>query len=224
LSKRLLRWFAVRQSTKILNLICRHLDLVTGTVEELVRMLSAALKEDREEVEKCYVRIKDMEREADRLRRDLARELTKGVLPPEERDDLMHLIRRADWVADWAMEAGRLLRIVPVDKTSERFKKIIKEMCEEDLKCAMALKRCIGRLTENVKESLSLAYEVERIEEKIDDLYAELRAEYAHLEADTMNAGALVLLNMFMDAVEMIADWCENTSDYVRVIAVRLSE
>ena len=224
MSRRLLRWFAVRQSTKILNTVGRHLDLVTGTVEELVRMLSAALKGDREEAERCYCRIKDMEREADRLRRELARQLTMGVLPPEERDDLMHLVRRADWVADWAMEAGRLLRIVPVEKTSERFKKLIMEMCEEDLKCAMTLKRCIRRLTENVRESLSLAYEVERIEEKIDDLYAELRAEYSHMTADEISMGALILLNMFMDAVEMVADWCENTSDYVRVIAVRLSE
>ena len=33
--------------------------------------------------------------------------------------------------------------------------------------------------------------------------------------------GSLILLNEFFDAVETIADWCENTADIVRAIAVR---
>jgi hypothetical protein len=33
--------------------------------------------------------------------------------------------------------------------------------------------------------------------------------------------GASILLNLFMDAVETVADWCENTAGVSRVIAIR---
>jgi uncharacterized protein Yka (UPF0111/DUF47 family) len=33
--------------------------------------------------------------------------------------------------------------------------------------------------------------------------------------------GSMILLNEFLDALETVADWCENTADIVRSISVR---
>jgi hypothetical protein len=43
----------------------------------------------------------------------------------------------------------------------------------------------------------------------------------ANLNYPDFSNGALILLNMFLDALETIADWGENTADIVRAIAVR---
>ena len=43
----------------------------------------------------------------------------------------------------------------------------------------------------------------------------------ATLEFPGFSRGALILLNEFFDALETVADWCENTVDIVRAIAVR---
>jgi uncharacterized protein Yka (UPF0111/DUF47 family) len=66
-----------------------------------------------------------------------------------------------------------------------------------------------------------MADEVEMLEETIDDLYGELRNNLATEEFPEFSVGALIMMNEFFDAIETVADWCENTADIVRAIAVR---
>jgi len=47
------------------------------------------------------------------------------------------------------------------------------------------------------------------------------RCHLANREYPGFSVGELILLNEFLDALETIADWCENTADIVRAIAVR---
>jgi uncharacterized protein Yka (UPF0111/DUF47 family) len=56
---------------------------------------------------------------------------------------------------------------------------------------------------------------------RLDELYSIARYHLANLEYPGFSVGALILLNEFLDALETIADWCENTADIVRAIAVR---
>ena len=70
-------------------------------------------------------------------------------------------------------------------------------------------------------EAVNLANEVEMLEEEIDELYSVARGHLSSLEYPEFTSGALILLNQFLDALETIADWCENTCDIVRAIAVR---
>ena len=42
------------------------------------------------------------------------------------------------------------------------------------------------------------------------------------MEFPDFSTGALILLNEFLDSLETVADWCENTADIVRAIAVRI--
>jgi uncharacterized protein Yka (UPF0111/DUF47 family) len=54
----------------------------------------------------------------------------------------------------------------------------------------------------------------------MDELYGIARRHLAALETTTLNVGSLILLNEFLDALETVADWCENTADIVRVVAL----
>ena len=222
MGEKLFKWFAFRRERKILSMARRHIDLTTGTVEELVKQVEAASVGDEDRKQASFERLSKMEMEADSLRRSIAEELTKGVIPPEEREDLMHLIRRVDWVADWAREAGRILSILPFEKAPEEMRKAVLEMCKKDSECVLVLRKCINTLIEDVNKALELADRVERLEEEIDEAYAQVRQLFVSLRFPGFNVGELILFNMFVDAVEMVADWCENTADLVRVIAVRL--
>ena len=70
--------------------------------------------------------------------------------------------------------------------------------------------------------AIELADEVEIMEEDIDELYAIARSHIVSLEFPGFKIGQLILMNQFFDALETVADWCENTVDIVRAIAVRL--
>lgn len=206
----------------ILGIVQDHLKLTVGAVEELSNMVEKAATGEKTEKQKFFEKLSKMESEADSLRRKISEELTKGEYFPEEREDLMELVRAVDWIADWSREAGRILNVVSLERIQKDMQIAARNMCEGNKECVGTLMKCIQKLQENPRESLKLADEVEHWEEQIDDLYDQARRIMATLNPEGVTVGQLILLNAFLDAVETVADWCENTADLVRVIAVRL--
>jgi predicted phosphate transport protein (TIGR00153 family) len=200
-----------------------HLELTEKAVIALHKMVEVAADCDKDACKQAFLDISEMEMAADNLRRNMVKELTEGDMFPEERDDLMELVRAADWIADWSKEAGRILNIIPFDKVSDEMKTATLNMVKANVDCVKVLRQSIDALPTNPKKSLSLADEVEMLEETIDDLYGEVRLLFVTEDLPEFTTGALILLNEFFDAVETIADWSENTADIVRAIAVRRS-
>jgi predicted phosphate transport protein (TIGR00153 family) len=168
-----------------------------------------------------YDQISELEMQADELRRNMVTELSERDLFPTEREDLMELVRAVDWVADWSREAGRILTIIPFENSPEEMKIAAQNMCKENNDCVFVLKKSIEALIEAPNKAISYANEVELLEEDVDELYSVARKHLATLEFPGFTYGGLILLNEFLDAVETVADWCENTADVVRAIAVR---
>ncbi len=206
----------------VLNMVEEHLGLTKRAVEELYKMVEAASEGRLPEKERLYRGVSEMEMKADQLRREMVEELTRRDIYPSEREDLMELVRAVDWVADWAREAGRILSIIPFEEAPEEMKKAVQNMCKADINGVSVLSKCVKALLREPDRALELANEVEMIEEDIDELYSIARRYLATLSFEGFTPGALILLNMFLDALETIADWCENTADIVRAIAVRL--
>ena len=222
MSKKISDWFTTRRERQVLENVNRHLGLSQDCVIELERMVDAASTGDLEGKKGSYQRLSQMETDADELRRTLSEEfLTKGSLPTDLREDLMELVRTMDWVADWSKEAGRLLNLLPYDRVPEPLKLGARKMASELIQCVLTLRKSINALATDTTAALRLAYEVERSEERIDDLYNEVRSQFLNLDSAYFQVPFLILLNMFFDALEMVSDWCENTSDLVRVLCVR---
>lgn len=225
MSRKLLDWFSSRRERQVLENVNKHLGLTEDCVIELERMIRAASRGDLEEKERSFRRLSNMESEADGVRRTLAESLlTRGALPPTVREDLMELVRAMDWVADWAKEAGRILDLLEFEKVPEEMKNAAERMARELKGCVLTLRKGINSLMIDPEASLKLAYKVEDIEEKIDDMYADARRLFLTLDSSGFETPFLILLNMFFDALEMVADWCENTSDLVRVLVVRFHQ
>jgi len=221
LTERLLRWFGDKRMETVLGMVEDHLELTQNAAQALHKMVCSACDSEKEK-EGFYDEISDMEMKADKLRRDMVIELTKRNIYPTEREDLMELVRAVDWVADWAREAGRILSIIPFERSPTEMKVAAQDMCQANIKCVSALADSIKSLRKDSAKSITLADEVERIEEDIDELYSVARRHLATLKFEEFTSGSLILLNMFLDALETVADWCENTADLIRVIAVRL--
>jgi len=222
MAKRLFGWFAPKRGEKVLKMVEEHLELTEKAVNDLYRMLGAAAKGEEKDSHTFFESLSQMEMKADTLRRAMVDELTQSEMFPEERDDLMELVRAVDWVADWAREAGRILTIIPFERAPEEMKTAAQNMCRANNDCVSVLVKCVNMLSKDAPEAINLANEVELLEEEIDELYSIARRHLATLEFEGFTTGALILLNMFLDALETIADWCENTADIVRAVAVRI--
>jgi predicted phosphate transport protein (TIGR00153 family) len=200
----------------------KHLELTLNAVRELYDMVEAAAKCDRGVCAFHYMSLSRMEMEADELRRQMVDALTKSEMFPEERDDLMELVRAVDWIADWSKEAGRILNVIQLDKASEEMKQAALNMVKADVDCVDVLTECLKVMSKNPKEALNLANKVELLEEDTDELYSQARKILADFDFKGWTMGSVILLNEFLDALETIADWCENTADIVRAISVRM--
>ncbi len=221
MSRRIFGWFAPKRGHKVLAMVEDHLELTQKAVNSLYDMVEAAAESDPDKSRRSYMSVSEMEMQADELRRKMVEELTEGEMFPEERDDLMEMVRAVDWIADWSREAGRILNSIPFEKAPDEIKVATLNMVRANVDCVKVLTQCIRALPKDGKKALALANEVEMLEENIDDLYGEARKHFATLEFPGFTTGALILLNEFMDAVETVADWSENTADIVRAIAVR---
>lgn len=221
MSKRWLeRWFGNRRNEIVLGMVQEHLKITQSAVEELYNMVYSAGREDSDKG-KLYSTVSELEMKADQLRREMVEELTKRDVFASEREDLMELVRAVDWIADWAKEAGRILVLLPFDTVPDEMKRTAEEMCKANIDCVNILAKSINSLLTNPSEALELADNVELFEESIDDLYSIARGHLAKQDFPSFSMGALILLNEFLDSIETVADWCENTADIVRAIAIR---
>jgi len=215
----LIDWFKKRRETKALATVQRHLALTTGIVEDLEKAISAAIREDGKEMQRCIKRVASGEKEADVLRRKVMDDISKGELPPIDRVDLMDLVKRVDMVADWSRESTRVLGAIPMDQVPISIKDEFMEMVKSVRECAVSLQRCVNKMMTKPEEALQAADTVEREEEKIDDIHEKARKLLG--KVDLKNAGVAVLIGQLFEAIEMIADSCEDACDQVRIIMVR---
>ncbi len=220
MSERILRWFGDRRTETVIEMTHRHIEMTTEAVKQLHEMVRTA--SDDQEKKEFYEAISQHEMNADQIRREMVTELSKRELYPVERDDLMELVRSVDWVADWAREAARILVIIPFYKLTPEFKGIIEDMCRENYSIVRVLAKCIHALSTNPKKAMEYADQVELLEADLDDLFGSARNHFVELGDIDMTRGALILANEFMQAIETVSDWCENTADIARAIAIRV--
>lgn len=215
----LIKWFEKRRETKALATIQRHLALITGIVENLEKAIMAAIKSEEKEMRICIERVASSEREADALRRKVMDEVSKGELSPVDRADLMDLVKRVDMVADWSRESTRVLGAIPMEHVPRSIKDEFVEMVKSVKECVVSLQKCVNKMMTKPEEALKAADDVEREEEKVDDIHEKARTLLG--KEDLPKAGVAVLVSQLFEAIEMIADACEDTCDQVRVIMIR---
>lgn len=215
----LVKWFEKRRESKAMSTMQRHLALTVTAVEDLERAIKAAVNLNDKEAKAAIDRVTSSEREADKLRRLVMTELAEGELPSTDREDLMHLMKRVDMVADWSRESTRVLSAISMKDVPESLREAAVKMAEGTKECVTALRRAISRMAEKPEEALQAADEVERLEEKVDDIFEKSRQLLGTEEKLTV--GTAVLMNELYESIETAADWCEDACDQLRVIIIR---
>lgn len=215
----LIKWFEKRKETKALADVQRHLALTTGIVEDLENAIKAAVKSDMKEMQVCIERVSSGEKEADSLRRKVMDEISTGELSPTDREDLMELVKRVDMVADWSRESTRVLGAIPMEQVPDTIKDAFTEMVKSVKECTISLQKCVNKMMTKPEEALQAADMVEREEEKVDGIHEKARVLIGR--ENLPKAGVAILASELFEALEMVADSCEDACDQVRVIMVR---
>jgi len=214
-------WSKTKTMPKAIEMVSKASKILIPCVEELMSCVNSAINGRKDDMDSAFAHLEQLEREGDGLRRVIINELAQGNLPVDERRSFMRLTRQVDWVADWCLEAGRLVSQFPIEQMSEEIGPTTLEMCKAVRDCVSETQRCVDLLTaKKVQEAFEAANSVESLEEKVDDLYRKTRDHLSKLSAPEYTVGSVILLAKFFGAIENIADACENVCDQARVIAV----
>lgn len=193
--------------------------LALDTVNDLERAIKAIFSGDKEGAKTTIDRLFLVEEEIDNLRRAVFEELTRGSLPSRDREDIMHLVKRLDVMADFVKDSARSIIILLDSDIPEDIWRAFLEMASGVVRCAATLKESLKMLSENPSEARSLSLKVEEEENKVDKQYLNIKSLLLKY-GSKVNPIALMILKDLAEYMEDAADSCADVGDYIRVLTI----
>ena len=221
MERRSYNWFEKRRKTKGLELAHKQITKAFDTVTWLHKATKSFSESNFEESKKHIENLYKAEEEVDKLRTDVFMELSKGAaLVADYREDLLHLVKRLDTLADHTKDAARCLEMLAEAE-------IPKELCEKTVsmtsklvETAQTLRSSIEKISYNPPEAIEEAKKVESIEHDLDAEYLKAKALFVKYGAK-INCGAMVIFDDLIEFIEHAADMCADTADYIVVLSSR---
>src|SRR4030043_2388515 len=221
MEKRSYDWFEKRRRTKGLEIaqeqIIKAFDTVTWLHKAMKSFSEKKYKEAQSYVENLY----KAEEEVDKLRTDVFKELSKGAaLVADYREDLLHLVKRLDTLADHTKDAARCLQMLGEAKIPQELCEKTVYMTSKLVDAAQTLRVSIEKISSNPSEAIAEAKKVEDIEHDLDAEYLKAKSLFVKY-GEKINCGALVIFDDLIEFIEHAADMCADTADYIVVLSSR---
>ena len=216
----LLEWFKSRRESEVIRKTREHALKVNQVVHETQAFIIKAF--EGKTPRRTQKRTEQIEHEADILRREIFSILTTGgeLTQPNEREDLMHIVKRMDDVANNANASVRRMALLNVREFPDELKDLILKMMSHSLQCSDMVKECIEKLGIDASEILRLTDKIGDIEHEVDLLFSEVKNFLIQSNLTTNPFKAIVVLE-FIERIENTADACEDTADIVKLMALR---
>ena len=214
-------WFEKRRRTKGLELAHEQITKAFDTVTLLHKAMKSFSEGNLKEAKKHTENLFTAEEEVDRLRTNVFTELSKGAaLVADYREDLLHLVKRLDTLADHTKDAARCLQMLGDAKIPDELCQKTVFMTSKLVDTAQTLRVSIEKISLNPNEAIAEARKVENIEHDLDQEY--LKAKSLFVKYGTqINCGAMVIFDDLIEFIEQAADMCADTADYIVVLSSR---
>jgi len=213
------RWFSKRRKSKVLEMADRQMTLAIDTVLELEKAINAALNGNKLEAIASFNKLSTAEHEIDELRRIVMEELTRGNLQPKDREDIMHLVKRLDQMADHVKDASRAVILLLETEVPKEMWEQFAQTAKDLVACAKTLLKAIEKLGTDPVKAMELAKQIDKIEGQVDEKYLKSKALLLKISKET-DAATIMLLKDLIEEMEHVADACDDTADYVRILTV----
>jgi predicted phosphate transport protein (TIGR00153 family) len=219
--RRSYNWFQKRRKTKGLELAHEQISKAFDTVSLLNKATKSFSEGNIEEAKRYIENLYKAEEDVDKLRTDVFMELSKGIaLMADYREDLLHVVKRLDTLADHTKDAARCLEMLTEAK-------IPKELCQNTVfmtsklvETAQILRNSIEKISANPAEAITQAKKVGEFEHILDEVYLKTKGLFVKYGAE-LNCGTMVIFDDLIEFIEHAADMCADTADYILVLSSR---
>lgn len=214
-------WFVKRHRTRGLDLARDQITKAFDTVIWLHKATESFSKKDYKETKKFIENLYKTEESVDQLRTQVFMELSKGTaLLSDYREDILHLVKRADTLADHIKDAARCLEMLTEAEIPQELCDKTVIMSGKIVDMVSLLRSSIENISSNPKQAVDEAKKVGDIEHEVDGDYLKTKSLFVKYGA-TMNCGAMVIFDDLIEFMEQAADMCADTADYIDVLSSR---
>jgi len=148
-------------------------------------------------------------------------ELSKGAaLVSDYREDLLHLVKRLDTLADHTKDAARCLEMLGDTEIPKELTDKTVYMTSKLVETAQTLRDAIDKISSDPNEAINEAKKVGEIEHAIDAEYLKTKSLFVKYGVN-INSGAMVIFDDLIEFIEQAADMCADTADYILVLSSR---
>ncbi len=214
--------FLKRETTlNALEKSIKHAQIVQECVKELNNGLKLLLREKEEEKShKILQNVDNLEKEADVLRRKIQKDVSRGELNPSVRQNLSHLVKRMDDVANCCTGVARRIVTIPFifwEQSSDETIDIILEIMDITVECSVFLDKILIDLLKDREHVKEYTTQINQKEHAVDLLNIRLRKSLQDTEYKVNFFTIFTVGNVF-DILEAISDSIESVADYIMVL------
>ncbi|MFW9937543.1 MAG: DUF47 domain-containing protein [Candidatus Thorarchaeota archaeon] len=217
----LIEYLKRERTLKALEKSIKHAQIVQNCVKELNVGLNILLKEkDLQKAHDFLHNVDTLEGDADDLRREIQKDISRGELNPTIRQNLSHLIKRMDDVANCCTGVARRISTIPVkfwEQSSDLTVNLILEMSQTTVECVQYLDKIVIDLLGERNRIKEYAKLINQHEHKVDLLNIKLRQSLQETDYSINYFTAFTVGNVF-DILEAISDSIESVADYIMVL------
>jgi len=220
----LFKWFKSRNEESAMNKTLIHMQKVLECIVEYRKGLGFFIKERNIDLAiKVFFRVDELEHQADNIRRNILNMLSKAELPSTIRENLMHLVKRTDDVANAANASSRIMISMNhkdfLGLGDEILNDII-DMGDLSVQAVKKLNQMVNHLlTADETEIQKLGEEVNILEHNVDEKRYAINRELVNNNPE-INPFSAITIHNCISALEAISDNAEEVADYIIMLTV----
>ena len=218
-----LSWFDLFRKEPTSNtmfLVQKEITKAISTVTELREIMLSFTKEKTSEVEELIKKLFLNEAQIDDIRRAVLSELTEQDLPSQYRQNLIHIVKCLDILADHVKDCARNIKILINTKLPKEILEMNIKIAETLVEAAKFLSTAIEMLGINHPQALEFSKKVDEKEGTVDEYYLEEKALFLKYDRE-LGFTTLLVLKDLLECLERIADTLADTADYIRILTVK---
>ena len=211
---------AQESEERVLRQIADFSDLVVTIVERLGDLVRHFAEGRYDELERQVEELDHLESQADDRKHEIADALATGGMFFIGRADLARLVRSMDDVANYAAGAADRIVMRPLDIPAD-VSALMVQMAETDLEAVKVLREAVGAMERDFREALTIAAGIDKIESRVDDIFAQVYRAMFDMETDFKTFHQL---KSIIERLESIADKCDDNAEVIRHMALEYLE
>jgi len=211
-----LPFFGESRERKTFSKIQQHVETIYKTVVELDAAFEEFGKGNDKAFKEKVGRVDALEKQADKLRRDIEEDLYSGAFLPVSRSRILDFAENVDKVADAAEDAVKLLSFLDKKEIPDDLFTLLRS----------GVKKAVEGV-EYLQEGVKSIEELDRIREILNDIRSKEHEsdEVAHeayklIYHNERDARRLQLLSKLVDFISNVSDTAEDASDALSLIVL----